>query len=144
MGRSETRRINPLANITIVAVLIVLVFECLVIFGALELKAQSVAKYAPWAYEPFLRLVGEHPDSPPRWAAVEEPEAVDSSATSLAAVTGLEPSVIPVLIETNETLLSTNVVLEATTPAEVEPEPVPVLQPALKPEEKSPEIVPVG
>ena len=144
MDKQETRRINPIAHVTLVAVAVLVVFECLVICGAVELKAQTVAKYAPWAYEPFLRLVGEHPESPPRWASVEEPEEKDAVEATVAGVTGLEPSAIPVLIETNESVLATNLILEATVPMEVESEPVPVAAPTNRPADKPQEIVPVG
>ena len=144
MDKQEKRRINPIAQITLTAVVVLVIFEFLVIFGALELKAQTVAKYAPWAYEPFLRLVGEHPESTPRWASVEEPEEEDAIEATVAGVTGLEPSAIPVLIETNETVLATNLILEATVPMEVESEPVPVAAPTNRPADKPQEIVPVG
>jgi len=144
MDKQETRRINPIAHITAAAVVVLVVFEFLIIFGVFELKAQTVAKYAPWAYEPFLRLVGEHPESAPRWAAVEEPEEKKAVDMTVVGVTGLEPSAIPVLIETNEAVLATNLILEATVPMEVEPEPVPVAAPTNRPAGKPQEIVPVG
>jgi len=144
MDKQETRRINPIAHITVAAVVVLIVFEFLIIFGVFELKAQTVAKYAPWAYEPFLKLVGEHPESAPRWASVEEPEEKETVEMTVVGVTGLEPSAIPVLIETNEAVLATNLILEATVPLEVEAEPVPVAAPTNRPADKPQEIVPVG
>lgn len=144
MEKLETRRRNPVAHITLVAVILLVVFEALVIFGALELKAQTVAKHAPWAYEPFLRLVGEHPESTPKWASVEDPAEKEPAESSVASMTGLESSAIPVLIETNATLLATNLVLEATVPLEIDSDPVPVAAPANAPEDESEEVVPVG
>jgi hypothetical protein len=120
MAKLETRRINPIAHVTLVAVIVVIVFEVLVIFGVFELKAQTVAKYAPWAYEPFLQLVGEHPESAPRWATVEEPKE-----------TKQEPLAVPLLVPTNETSAVTNAV-----PEPVAPTPAPAAQPKA--------IVPVG
>ena len=124
--------------------ILLVVFEFLVIFGALELKAQTVAKYAPWAYEPFLRLVGEHPESAPRWASIEETEEKESVEATVAGVTGLEPSAIPILIETDDAMLATNLILEATVPLEVEPEPTPVAIPTNRPAYESQENIPVG
>ena len=124
MDKQETRRRNPVARIALVAVLILIVFEALVIFGALELNAQAVAKYAPWAYEPFLRLVGEHPESPARQAVVEESDEAATDESTTADVTGLDPSAIPALIETNET--------------------VPGPGPVAAPEDELQEVVPVG
>ena len=140
MSKLETRRINPIAHIALVAVVILIVLEGLVIFGALELKAQTVARYAPWAYEPFLKLVGEHPESAPRWAVVDEPKEDKPIDPAGVNVTGLDPSAIPVLIETNEAAWATNKVIEATVPLNIEPDPIPVSAPMNTPEE----IVPVG
>lgn len=144
MAKLEKRRVNPIAHVASLAVVILIIFEGLVIVGALELKAQAVAKYAPWAYEPFLKLVGEHPESAPRWATVEESEKGGPVELEIANVTGLDPSAIPVLIETNELVLTTNLVIEATVPLEVEPEPIPVAIPTNAPEGELQKIVPVG
>ena len=64
MKNKESRRIVPVSAFVLVLLVILVVCEALVIGGSLEVKASSIAKVAPWAYEPFLRLVGEHPDSP--------------------------------------------------------------------------------
>jgi hypothetical protein len=143
MSQQETRRRNPIAHITLVLVVLLILFEALVIFGVFELKAQTVAKYAPWAYEPFLRLAGEHPESTPRWATVEEPEEDEEIDSATLGVTGLEASAIPVLVETNEAILATNLILEATVPLKVEPEPIPVATSTNAPAAPE-ETVPVG
>ncbi len=126
MDKRETRRVNPIAQITFFAVAILVVFEALVIGGVLELKAQTVTKYAPWAREPFQRLVGGHPELAPR----REPEPVESTVAGIAGF-----AVLPVPEETNDTALTTNVVLEPT---------VPVSMPTNSPPAKLEEIVPVG
>lgn len=120
----ETRRINPIARVTFVAVMVLFVFEALVISGLFELKAQTVAKYAPWAYEPFLHLVGEHLESTPRWVAVEEAEELAT-----------EPLALPELAMTNETSAVTNGMINPV---------VPVVVPTNTPPTKPEEIVPVG
>lgn len=127
MDKRETRRVNPIAQIAFFAVAILLVFEALVIGGVLELKAQTVAKYAPWAHEPFLRLVGEHPDS----ARFREPKPVESTTAELP------PLAMPMPMETNAAAAAatTNVVLEPTVPLSL-----PTNPPPANPEE----IVPVG
>ena len=119
----ETRRINPIAHITTVVVVILIAFEVLIILGVFELKAQTVEKYAPWAHEPFLRWVGEHPDSIPRWV-VEEPEepALDPIAAMLAT-------------PTNETSTATNLMLKPIVPV------VPITNAPLA---KPVEVIPVG
>lgn len=138
MAKLETRRVNPIAHITLVAVVVLIVFEVLVMGGVLELKSQTVAKYAPWAYEPFLRLVGEHPESASRWVTVEEADDSDPIVLPEINVTGLEPSAIPLLVPTNETLIATNAV------PEIEPEPIPEIAPTNAPVAEPEEIVPVG
>ena len=72
------------AQIAGIAVLILIFFEALVIGGVFELQAPAVAKYAPWAYEPFLRIVGEHPESAPRLAVVEEASPAEARAKQQA------------------------------------------------------------
>ena len=147
MDKVKERRVNPIAKVATLAVLVLLVFEGLVIGGVFELKAQTVAKYAPWAYEPFLRLVGEHPDSAPRLAEIEESkEEPETLIPGGLDISGLEPSIIPVLIATNDTMLGTNTVLEPTIPQEVEPVPVPVpvKVPTNAVETIEEEIIPVG
>jgi hypothetical protein len=144
MAKLETRRVNPLAHITLVAVIILIIFEVLVMGGVLELKSQAVAKYAPWAYEPFLKLAGEHPDSAPRWAVVEEVDESDPVVLPEVNVTGLEPSAIPLLVSTNEASIASHVVLEASVPLETEAEPIPVVAPTNAPAAEPEEIVPVG
>ena len=140
MSKLESRRTNPIAHITLIAVLMLLVFQFFSMVGVLELKAGTVAKYAPWAYEPFLRLVGEHPESAPRWASVEEVEAPPPASPDIVELTGLDSSLIPVLIETNTAALSTNTILEATIPRDVETDPASTNRPI----EKQLEVAPVG
>ena len=144
MAKLETRRINPIAHITLAGVIILMVFEAAVIGGILELKAQTIAKYAPWAYEPFIRLVGEHPDSAPLWATVEEADGPDPIALPEAHATVLESSAIPMLVSTNGMVSGTNVLLEASIPLEANPELSPEVVPTNAPAAVPEEIVPVG
>ena len=174
MKDRETKRTSPLAKITLGLVGIVVVLEVFVIFGGLELKEQTVKKYAPWAYEIFLRLVGEHSGSMPQWIAEEPTDAEEPVAKNVA---GLAPEAIPQLLETNapvstnllieptvpletNALVSTNLLIEPTVPLEtnapastnllIEPtvlpetEVVPVLLPTNSPEAVKDEDLPVG
>ena len=103
MGRRETRRINPIARVTLTGVLMLVAFQLLIIGGALQLEAGTVHRYAPWAYEPFLRLVGEHPDTERQWAAVEEEAGeADTGRSAFANLAGLQPEAIPLLTGTND------------------------------------------
>ena len=120
MNKVEKRRVNPIAKFATLAVFTLLVFEGLVIGGVFELKARTVAKYAPWAYESFLRLVGEHPESAPRLAEVEEGNGGGESLSGGLDFSGLESSIIPDLIATNDAMLGTNTILESAVPTAVE------------------------
>jgi len=137
MAKRETRRINPIAHITLVLVAMLVLLEVFVILGGLELRAQTVRKYAPWAHEAFLRMVGEHPGSKPRWLVNEEPAPEESAVTDLA---GLAPEGIPRLMETNDVVATTNQLIEPTIPPEAEG--IPVLVPTNSPPAE--EVVPVG
>jgi len=135
MDKLYTRRVSRLAHFTFLAVLVLVLCEAVMISGALELKAQTVAKYAPWAYEPFLRLVGEHPESSPRGVAAEEPEMLESAIEEPAAETGLLLDISPVTAETNAVPSSI---------APAEPAPAAVVAPTNLPAEKVDEAMPVG
>jgi len=102
-----------MANMAFIAVLAVGVFEVAVMCGVLELRAQTVAKYAPWAYEPFLRLIGEHPESSPRWAEVEqEKKSAEPQTVNPVGVAGL----VPEEPETNRVESAAPVVIEPSVP----------------------------
>jgi len=119
----ETRRINPIAYLTTALMVVLVAFEAFIVLGVFELKAQTVEKYAPWAHEPFLRWVGEHPDSAPRWVVAVPKESK------------LDPIAAMLVTPTNETSTVTNLMLKPVVPV------VPITNaPAAKPEE----IVPVG
>jgi len=135
MARQEVRRINPIAHITLVVVIILLVFEVLVIGGVFEFKAQTIAKYAPWAYESFIRLVGEHLDSAPRWAEVEEAEEIDKSTL---------PDGVVLSVGDNETTEATNVVPDVVFPPETDAESNPVVVPTNTPPFIPEGFLPVG
>ena len=83
MKIKESRRIVPISVVTLVALAVLFVFEAMVMLGAVNLKASLVAKVAPWAYEPFLRLVGEHPDSYSRrnGAGADDDSGADDSGS---------------------------------------------------------------
>jgi len=115
------------------AVAVLVVCEVLVVCGALEVRASLVAKVAPWAYEPFLRLVGEHPDQmAPNTATTNNAMeyvtikdltdasaatntvfgALDTSVETNATSTPLQvPNEEPVNIETNTPAESPDVVI---------------------------------
>lgn len=62
MKNKESRRIVPMSMAALVVTVLLVLFEGLTLGHALEVDASVIARIAPWAYEPFLRVVGEHPD----------------------------------------------------------------------------------
>ena len=94
------KRRAPLARLATAAVGLVFLVEAAVIGGILEIPARTVGRYAPWAYEAFLRLVGEHPDELPSAALLEHPAGRGTNRVERAFdATGLDPSAIPRLFE---------------------------------------------
>ncbi len=102
-------------------------FEALVISGAVETKASTIAKVAPWAYEPFLKLVGEHPDSYRKRGDVDSRRDTQPEASAIDMVTGL--SAESLLVETNvvpdiqESMDTTNTPAEPSATPLSDPEP---------------------
>jgi hypothetical protein len=90
MSKKESRRIVPLSAVAIVAFVMLVVFEVLIIGGVFGVKASTVARIAPWAYEPFLKLVGEHPESESLQESVRgRKEAGADAPSGMASVAGL-------------------------------------------------------
>ncbi len=81
MKSIETRRISRVAQLAAVLVGILFLFEIVMLCGIVDLKSDWVAKNAPWAYEPFLRLTGEHPQQ--REAAAPEQEVPASPVSEI-------------------------------------------------------------
>jgi hypothetical protein len=94
MKSKESRRIVPISAVTLMVLAVLFVFEALVIAGAVELKASRVARVAPWAYEPFLRLVGEHPDSYRHRNDAGNDAAEPQPRTVLEEITGVEEDLL--------------------------------------------------
>lgn len=134
----NSRRIVPIAVVTIILFFLMIVFQVFVIAGGYELEASTVKKVAPWAYIPFIKLVGEHPDTRPEWATEQETKTKEEKQ-DVITFAGFRPESIPVTIDVDP-LPATNVVLESTVPVE---EPQRAVTNDL-PVSKSEEVVPVG
>jgi hypothetical protein len=92
MNKKESRRIVPLSGFAFAALAVLIVFQVLVIGGVFKLEASTVARIAPWAYEPFLRLVGEHPESETMKGLVSDQAEQDADALSgMASVAEFDP-----------------------------------------------------
>ena len=130
MKQLEQRRIVPISIITMILFSIMGLFQLFVIAGGYELEASTVQKIAPWAYEPFLKLVGEHPDTRPAWAIENRTKELEEQPSPVT-VAGIDPESISV--DLNLDPMPTNTIIEAT---------VPVDEP--KPAKKSGEVIPVG
>jgi hypothetical protein len=138
----ESRRIMPLGHVAMVAVGVLVVFELAVAGGMVRLPAGIVAKYAPWAYEPFLKMVGEHPDVIPAWVATqkerENPEKTASTGIGTVAEMGEIP--LSVLQEANTSTSAVHSILEPSIPLFSEPEEAEVISPT----DENGEFIPVG
>jgi hypothetical protein len=142
MNQVEPRRIVPVSLITLILFGLMAVFQFFVIGGGYELEASTVKKNAPWAYESFLKMVGEHPDTRPEWAAHNKTQDKVERADAIK-IGGFSPEAIPVTIDV-EPLPESSGIIEPTKP-QAEPE---TIIPVSVPEEESdPEpgkAVPVG
>ena len=92
MSKKESRRRVAVSTIAMAAIALLVVFEVLVIGGGFGIKAATVARIAPWAYEPFLWLVGEHPESKGLKESVGNQKEDGAGASSgMASVAGFNP-----------------------------------------------------
>lgn len=141
----ETRRIVPMSVLAIVVFIVLGVFELLIIGGVLELNAATVKRVAPWAYEPFLKLVGEHPDLNMEAAAPqEEGKGRSGEISAIGSVAGFGTEEISVGVDTNFTK-PVDVPLEpVTVPSESTEEVAPVGPSTNPPQVKPEDVVPVG
>lgn len=93
MKQVEMRRINPVGHVVSLVVGIIVLFEVFVIVGAVDLKAETVRRYVPWAYDAFVR--GEQQLE--QWADVALDEAQPTeAAVSTDAWVPDEPNIPPV------------------------------------------------
>jgi len=97
----ETWRIVPVAWWAAAACAVLLVAQAWVAAGGMETSASAVRRYAPWAYGPFLKLVGEHPSSRRAdTAAAAERAGGAASPSVMATVAGFSPDALSVVIDT--------------------------------------------
>jgi hypothetical protein len=145
MSKKESRRIVPVSTLAIAAFALLVVFEGLVIGGVFEVKASTVARIAPWAYEPFLRLVGEHPESKTRNESVGGEKEEDAGVPSgMASVAGFNPDDLVIELDA-EIEEAVEVDFEAVLPDGSPSNAVPVESPITNPvPDHSADVVPVG
>ncbi|MEI6891805.1 MAG: hypothetical protein V5783_06495 [Pontiella sp.] len=93
MKEVETRRVVPISIITLICVGILAIFQVLILTGAYQIKTATVKKMAPWLYEPFRKLVGEHPSSRPMPMAKQGETSVPAGITGIVGITPEELSV---------------------------------------------------
>jgi hypothetical protein len=123
MNEVESRRVVPMAQITVICTVLLALFELYFISTAYELKASTVKKVAPWVYEPYRKMMGEHPSTQPKAARAPASNTPDSAPSGVATVAGFKPEELTITIE------------DAKMPVpEVEPAPViPVSTPKMEP-----------
>jgi len=117
----------------------------LVIAGALEIKSSTVARIAPWAYEPFLKLVGEHPESDTMKESVQDRTAQGGAVPSgMAAVAGFNSEDLTIDLDT-QTEESEDLAAESVEPAEAPSNAVPAGSSVTNPPAAEPKkVIPVG
>jgi hypothetical protein len=131
---------TPVASLVFVALV---VFELCIIFGALEMDAALVRTHAPWAYEPFLRLVGEHPEQVSKWGIRKGTAEKDESGGpgAMSAIAEFHPEQLAVTLDAVQ---QTNAVVEPAEPVEDAPVLEPMVPPTNEAEQPEEEAVPVG
>ncbi len=104
MNESIYKRSIPVAAVAIAVLFILALVELFVIMGGLTLRASTVKQVAPWAYESYLKLVGEHPDSLSEWAidTKQQKDTKPQPASSITSFAGFSPEQIPVTLENVE------------------------------------------
>ncbi len=101
MRKKESRRRVPVSVVAMAAIALLFVLEGLVIGGAFGVKAATVARIAPWAYEPFLRLVGEHPESAALKESIgDQKEDEARSPSGMASVAGFNADELVIDLDT--------------------------------------------
>lgn len=120
MNDVEIRRRVPAAVTALICVLVFGLFQLLMLSGAYEIDAGVVRKIAPFLYNPFRKLVGEHPSTRPQTA---DAQTANSRDTAIETITGLKPGELSIQIDGTE----------AEQPAEL-----PVIIPVSEPDEPNP------
>jgi hypothetical protein len=119
---------------------VMVAFELCIIFGALEMDAALVRTHAPRLYEPFLRLVGEHPDQFSKWGISRSADG-PGDPESISSIAEFHPEQLAVTLEGVE---PTNAVVEPAEPVEDTPVLEPMVAPKNEAEQPEEEALPVG
>mgnify|MGYP001827728750 CR=1 FL=1 len=126
MKDQSARRIIPASVIATSAFTVLALVQVFFIVGGMEIKASAIKRIAPFAYEPFLKMVGEHPSSRPDKPLEGEQKAVkpNSSSSAMATVAGFSPEELAVTIEDADTpILEPSVPVEKLAPMKESIEP---------------------
>jgi hypothetical protein len=117
-AKGTSRRIVPVSVAATVCFVLLATFELMVFGGVFQVKASVVRQVAPWAYEPFLKLTGEHPETNPALLQNEAPDETKKgvSASSMATVAGFRPEELSIELDTDG--FETNTVPESGRPTD--------------------------
>ncbi len=144
MKNIDERRIVPASTVAIVAFSVLVLFELTFFSGAIEMKASTVKKVAPWFHGTFLRMMGEDSNGQATSVVPKAAAETPKEASGVATVAGFAPEELAVEIKVDE-LPASDVLIEPTVPREQAPAPiVPVTTPAEKSKPRVNDDVPVG
>jgi len=143
MRKKESRRRVPVSAMAIIVFAVLVVLEMLLLAGALEIRSSTVARIAPWAYEPFLKLVGEHPESDTmKESAFDRTAGGADMPSGMAAVAGFNPEGLIIDLDTQaEESEDPETVVPAENPSNAVPADAAITNPVPAP---SGNVVPVG
>lgn len=102
MNKKASRRNVPASWIAKIVLGLLLLFEVSLICGVTEIKGSTIVKVAPWAYESFLRLVGEEPGAAhamKRGETETDTGKIDPAVSNVVA--NVTPAELALPVETN-------------------------------------------
>lgn len=119
----ESRRKVPAAVIAMICVSVIGLLQLLLVTGAYQVDSGTVRKIAPFLYNPFRKMMGEHPSTRPQTAESQ----ASSRDLEIETVTGIKPEDLSIEIKT-----------EGSVPAIEAPEEGKTIIPVSEPEKPAP------
>jgi hypothetical protein len=118
----EQRRFVPISITVITCIALLGVLQLFVVTGGLEIKSSWVQQKMPWAYEPYLRLVGEHPDAIASRLEMDQATKEQESSSGIGAIAGFAPEDLGVSLDNTTEMPTNGVIVEPSSPVQDAPE----------------------